>query len=174
MCWLCSSRIVFQIFITITCFMFGWFVKVECHYWKVVVYERPISKQFSVMCEWTTKQLKRKKEGNQGINLKFWVSGPFHWNSTKLFNWKALMQTHREGSEFPYDDRLPVLTAHDLVDVEGVGLHLDASLQPQSAMNQSSLLWLWLGHGLVQPGSSQTHWPHGGIIIIYIYIYIYI
>lgn len=49
-----------------------------------------------------------------------------------------------------------MLTAHDLVDVEGIGLDLDASVQPQSAVNQSSLLRLRLGHGLAQPGSSDT------------------
>lgn len=45
-----------------------------------------------------------------------------------------------ERSEFMYDDGLPVLATDDLIDVEGVGLGLDASLQPQPAVNQSSLL----------------------------------
>lgn len=65
-----------------------------------------------------------------------------------------------EWSEFMYDDGLPVLATDDLVDVEGVGLGLNASLQPQPAVNQSSLLRLWLGHSPAQPGSSQIKRSH--------------
>lgn len=118
---------------------------------------------FSVV---TFEQLKRKKKDIQGVNSQFQVtfSVQFNWNSIQLFSWKVKTQTYPEWSEFPYDDGLPVLTAHDLVDVEGVGLDIDASVQPQSAVNQSSLLRLRLGRGLAQPGSSQTHRPHGGVI----------
>lgn len=59
-----------------------------------------------------------------------------------------------------YDDGLPVLATDDLVNVEGVGLGLDASLQPQPAVNQSSLLRLGLGHGPAQPESLQIRRSH--------------
>lgn len=45
-------------------------------------------------------------------------------------------------SEVTYDNGLPVLGADDLINVETVGLNLDAFLQLQLAANQSPLFCL--------------------------------